>query len=262
MSHLDLFFKIVRFLSPKNKLFYLIISNGLKKFFRGLAAAPADFKNYIIDIYLDLCPDTTRELTKWEKQFGIVSKTKDDSERRSNISSYWSATGGQSAGYIQDQLCRAGFCVKVHENNPPVNPSLLLSGTAVMVAKGFNAFAGYETAYAGQSGGDYLVNGGQTATKPAYYGCGQEDLFCGGENAAAGFFEGYVNLEKIYPLPDDPDTWGAFFFIGGDATRDSNNELTSIDNVEIPNERKKEFEALIYKLKPAQTWAGYFITFT
>jgi hypothetical protein len=45
------------------------------------------------------------------------------------------------------------------------------------------------------------------------------------------------------------------FFIGGDATRDADGRLTSIDKVLIDEDRKEQFRTLVLKYKPLHSWA-------
>ena len=63
-------------------------------------------------------------------------------------------------------------------------------------------------------------------------------------------------------VPDDSDFWDFIFFVGGDATRDPvTHELTSIATVTLPIERRTEFEKLILKIKPVNTWGGIVIEY-
>lgn len=262
MSQVDRFFKVVKFLSPKANPFYLIIKNTLVKFYRGICAAPADFKEYILNIYLDLFPNTTRELGKWESEFGnSENKTQTDENRKMDLSTIWKSTGGQSPGYIQDKLNEAGFNVKVHENNPPVNPAFIVNGRPNIVCFGDNAIAGNPLAIAGRTGGELLVNSPIFTLSPKYVMvCGSPN-YCNNTKAVAGYFDEYNENLKTYELPTDITQWPAFIFIGGDATRNSSHELTAVDNADIEKGRGEDFKKLILTLKPAQIWVGLLINY-
>ena len=86
----------------------------------------------------------------------------------------------------------------------------------------------------------------------SYVICGNSNAVCGNANAVSGGFTG-IQIELIkYEIPSDPDTWPYFWYIG------------NVDfgvPVDIPIERKEEFETLILKIKPRQTWVGLFINY-
>lgn len=211
---------------------------------------------------MDLFPDTTRQLDEWNETFGIGFPASDEDDQRMDIDSAWKATGGQGRDYLQEVLNNAGFDVQVHENNPPVDPDLFLNSVPVMVAGGPAAYAGNDQAFAGKTGGFLLVNGPTLTNIPIYKSvAGAVNMVAGNQFAKAGQFEKFGTQDKIYQIPDDPDLWGGFFFIGGDATRNINNELETIENVDIPASRKNEFIRLILKIKPAQSWGGLMVNY-
>jgi hypothetical protein len=257
------FFKIFKLLFPFSNAFSLFINKRLSQFIKGLSALPQDLKEYIQNIYLDLFPDTTRLLDKWNETFGIGFPAKIEDDQRMDLDTTWKAQGGQGFEYIQNVLNNAGFDVQVHENNPPVDPDLFLNSIPIMVANGPAAFAGNDQAFAGKTGGDLLVNGPIVTNTPIYESiCGGANIVCGNDRAVCGQFDKFGTEDKIYQITDDPDLWGAFFFIGGDATRNAiTHELETIENIDIPIERKPEFIRLILKLKPVQTWAGLMIDY-
>lgn len=258
------FFKIFNFLFPRADAFsFSIITKPFVNFIKGLASVPADFRNYLDTLYLQLFPYTTSELSKWEEEFGIAFPALNDDDRRMNLDTNWKAKGGQAAGYIQSVLNNSGFDVLVHENNPPADPDVFLNSIPFMVCGGLAAYAGNDLAFAGKTGGDLLVNGPVLSSIPLYLSiCGQTEMVCGNDIAKSGYFLKFGTKDKIYEITDDPDLWGAFFFIGGEATRNATtHELEFIEKVDIPAERKNEFLRLILKIKPAQTWAGLLINY-
>ena len=260
---MDKFFKVFKLLFPYSNAFSLFVDKRLTQFIKGLSALPQNLKEYIQNIYLDLFPSTTRKLDKWNNAFGVGFPAKTEADQRTDLDAIWKSQGGQGADYIQEVLNNAGFDVQVHENNPPADPDLFLNNIPVMVAGGITAYAGNDLAFAGKTGGDLLVNGSIVTNIPLYLSvCGAVNMSCGNDEAKAGFFEKFGTIEKIYQITNDADLWGAFFFIGGDATRNAvTHKLETINNFDIQIERKAEFIRLILKLKPVQTWAGLMINY-
>lgn len=256
------FFRVIDKLLPRSRAFYLVVNKRLTQFFKGLAALPQDTKENFQNAYNDLFPNSTRHLDKWNETFGIGFPALSEDNQRMDLDSAWKATGGQGDDYIQEVLNNAGFDVQVHENNPAVDPDLFLNSIPIMVAGGPAAFAGNDQAFAGKTGGDLLVNGPILTNIPVYNSvAGALNMSAGNDFAVAGQFTKFGTVDKIYQIPDDPDLWGGFFFIGGDATRNGANELTAIENVNIPVERKSEFIRLILKIKPGQSWVGLMVNY-
>ncbi len=108
------FFRQFQHLLPDALAWRITVTKTLRQFFEGLTNAPSDARDYVDLVYDDVFPATTRELTQWEKQFGIQPNLV-DAVRRANIAAEWAATGGQSPSYIQGILQTAGFPVFVHD---------------------------------------------------------------------------------------------------------------------------------------------------
>lgn len=219
-------------------------------------------------------PFTTPLLSDLEREYGVPTDTRlSDAVRRETLAALVYGLGNNtgSKDNLQNALQAAGFDVQVHENSPAVDPDIFLNSVPLMVAGGDNAFAGYEplagppsTAVAGLTGGYLLVNGRQYTQRPEYDAiAGGDYMFAGNGNAVAGRYIGLIQDEIIYTIPDDPNAWPFFFFVGGDATRDpGTGELTGILKADIPAERQTDFERLILKYKPIHTWAGLIINYT
>jgi hypothetical protein len=262
-------FNIFKTLLPKSEAFSIIIQKWLTKFFEGLTAIPDDFRTFIDNIYMDLFPFDTRSPELWEEQFGIRIISSNDTTRRTNIDIQWKLKGGQSAKYIQDKLQDAGYNVQVHENNPQVDPDIFCSSDFIMTCDNIWAVCGNDDAFCGKSGGLILANGyiPQTSDLRDYLavcdGDGHTPTCCGRTTSLCGYFEQFIVEPKVYAIPDDDDYWGFVFFIGGDAIRNAiTHELESIENVQIPENQRIEFERLILKLKPVHTWCGLMIDYT
>jgi hypothetical protein len=261
-------FNIFKTLLPKSNAFNITIQKNLTKFFEGLTALPDNFRTYIDNIYFDIFPSTTRSPELWEDQFGITYPSSSITTRQNDIDTQWKLKGGQSAYYLQSILQDAGFDVQVHENNPKVDPDNFISGLFVMTCGMTTAVCGNDDAYAGKTGGFILANGflPDSSDLRDYLmvcgGDGFDNVTAGQSIAVCGYFEQFIIIPKTYEIPDDSDYWDFVFFIGGDATRDPvTHELTFIETVTIDSSRQSEFEKLILKIKPVNTWAGMLIDY-
>lgn len=257
------YFNIFKYLLPKCDAFIIFVQKKLTQFFEGITALPDDFRKYIDQIYLDIFPETTRSIELFEEQFGIINPSTDDAIRRNTISERWEKKECQGKDCLQDILQSAGFNVQVHENNPPVDPAIFLVGDFVMVAGGSNAYAGRSDAFAGKTAnGELLVNGFvPVASDQRLFIANAGNAWAGNQFSIAGYFTEFLVEDKTYTLPTDPKLFPFIFFIGGDATRNASNELTSIDVVDIPASREQEFKELILMHKPAQSWAGLIVNY-
>ena len=139
MAFNEKWFKIIKLLSPKSNAFSLFIQKKLTQFFEGLTTIPDDFRDYLHQVWFDIFPDTTRELTAWKEQFGMIYFPTVEADQIQALDTEWKLKGGQGKDYIEAQLVAAGFDVQIYENIPPVNPdfyyddNLLVNGP-VMIA--------------------------------------------------------------------------------------------------------------------------------
>jgi len=217
-------------------------------------------------------PLQTYILDDLEREFGILKNPNlTESLRRQQLDAKKNqAAGGGTASDLQTALDNAGFNVLVHKNNPPVDPAIFLIQNFQMIAGGDNAFAGFTLdginidAFAGLLGGELLVNGSVFDQTESYImQAGGDIAFAGNGDAIAGRFDSIIRIPIQYTIPIDPDNWPFVFFVGGVATRDVvTNELLSIEQGLVPQEREEEFKRIILSIKPIYTWAGLIITFT
>jgi len=98
----------LRHLLPDSTAWRLVVDRLLKQYLSGLATVGSDVVAFVDDVSDDLYPDTTRELSEWQKQFGLDALGS-DSAQRLDLAAAWAATGGQSPAYIQSILHAAGF---------------------------------------------------------------------------------------------------------------------------------------------------------
>ncbi len=169
---------------------------------------------------------------------------------------------------LQEELNRANFDLQVHLNDPPVDPAQFIDGNFNMQAGGDNAYAGYINpggglgAFAGIYGGEWLVNPIITNQVPAIeMQAGGDYAYAGLPNSCAGYFTSLKTWEATYSTPSQ-NYWPLCFFIGGEATRNAQGELTSIKTGKVLGNRKEELVTLILRIKPLMGWCGLVIEFT
>ena len=112
---MNLFFRMFQHLLPNARAWRLTIEKTLRNFFKGLSGIGADAVIYADFVWLDIFPNTTRELDEWELQFALPDTILTEPARRSRLDAHWKALGGQDRKYIEDTLRGAGFDVHVHE---------------------------------------------------------------------------------------------------------------------------------------------------
>ena len=262
---------VFKHLLPNARAWRIAIDKALRQFFDGLTDLPAGIQNFYDLIYLDLLPQSTRQLSLWEDQFALPETGLTEQERRDRLDATWKALGGQAPRYLQDTLQAAGFDVYVHEwwdpiNEPPVgvqvcvparNPHLYLTGGAPGV--GLLMFDGG----ADSQDGDTVSQDGSTSTPVGYplvnkvvtqgfISDGNPEMQDGDAQAQDGAI---VNdfVFKTYILPTDPDKYHYFLYIGG---------ATFPDQAAIPLSRRDEFEDLCLKICPLQLWLGILVTYS
>jgi uncharacterized protein YmfQ (DUF2313 family) len=256
-----LFLRQFEHLLPSGRAWRLTVGKTLRKFFEGLAAgAPPAARAFIDSVYLDLLPDTTRELPEWERQFGIfVAATDTEAQRRQRIDAEWKATGGQSPHYLQTILQAAGFEVFVHEWwKDAASFQQVACGEPL-------AQCGEPRALASDRNFRRFVHDPRDYTEQPLVGtvqCGEPLAACGEPSALANAFlanePGYLvnlNLTPQAPpaVPSAPQTWPFFLYVGGE---------TFPERAFVPRERRADFERLVLKLRPAQQWVVTLIDFS
>ncbi len=212
-------------------------------------------------------PQKTDYLSDLEKEYGLLTRTNlSEQVRRDRLAVRMFERGGTgSKDNLQTALTRAGFDVQVHENSPAVDPAIFLVQAFQMVAGDpVNAFAGDPFAYAGQIGGELLVNGPIFSQRPLYLmeAGGTPTSFAGDPLAYAGYYLDVTKIPITYEIPTDTRDWPLVFFVGGDATRNPSGELTDIEIAEVPIEREDEFKNIILRYKPVHSWAGLIVIYT
>lgn len=267
------FFRIIEHLLPHSIAFKLTIENKLKAFLIGLSYLPTDVKNYADLIFLDIFPETTRQVSEWEKQFGLIDSGLTESQRRIRLDSYWKDKGGQSPKYIQDTLQANGFDVYIHEwwekgtqasvnikdCTIPRNPLAILSEDGIVK---FSIQCNEPLSQSGETFvqcGEITGGAGYALVNKVYesaiieFQAGETLSQCGEIFAQCGEILGYGQKYKKYTIPNDVTKFPYFLYIGG---------RNFGDLAIIENKRKDEFENLILKIAPAQQWVGILVRYS
>lgn len=226
------FFKVLKLLFPKTKIFEFVVETKLKKFVRGLSALPDDTKKETEKVFLDLFPETTRAFDEWEKQFSVLFASEQYGENRVGIlKALWQAnTGGQSLKYFESVLQNVIPEIRVFENNPVKNPR---DANAV-----FGCMCGQKWSV-----------------------CGNKRLSCGYKVGDAEFSPSVIrnNSEQTYDIPVDAQFWENYFFIAKYVVRNSRQEIVYCQKLTLDVKWKAYIEYLILKMKPVHTGVIVFI---
>jgi len=271
MISLDIF----KHLLPNALAWNMTINKRLREFFEGLVPFANDIKVYIDLVWLDIFPDTTREITAWEKQLGLSTAIIDEQERRDRLTAAWKALGDQDPKYIQDTLQNNGFDVYIHEwwepgTEPlpgikqaatPRNPLQWIKqdetagGTFVSCGEVLS-LCGEPTALAGDGSeplGYILVNKIINMIPDVIVLCGEPEVLCGEPEALCGDFIEFIEVKKEYVVSNDPAEWPYFLYFGGE---------TFGNIATLPANRRDEFETLCLKICPTQQWLGMLIQYS
>jgi len=259
------FFRLFQHLLPKSFAWKIVSEKFLRKWFEGLVPSQIRYKLFLDKIFEDLDPQTTRELDRWEKQFGIRSFGT-EIERRNRLNGLWKLQGGQCALYLQNILHDAGFTeLFVHESwyedadeIKVRNPAFYLSPYPKLVFDAPEAVFDAPEAvfdYASSTDAYLLVNRGPgfSYIKPTAYACFDEPEAVFDEPEAVFDEEfGYRFVDEEYQIPQDPDLFKYFFYIGAE---------NFPEIAEVEREKKVLLESLILKYFPARLWGGMLIKY-
>ncbi len=233
-------------LLPTGRAWTLTVEKTLRKFFDALAPETEKPREFADDIFLDIFPATTRNLSAWENQFGLFNNKLSEAQRRTRLEVAWRDVGGQSPAYIQAQLQANGFNVFIHEWwVPGTEPAVGVHGTPTVRNPLSVLNPRYLLVVLGVDCGEELA------------ACGEELAACGEELAGS---VGYPLVNKFvydsdiigYTVPSDPTKWPFFMYVGGPNFGDI---------AEVPAIRRFEFEALLLKIRPAHLWIGVIVRY-
>lgn len=268
------FLNVFKHLLPRGRAWRITVDKKLRQFFAGLSGVSENIKTYLDDIWLDVFPETTGQLSYWEQQFGLPTTGVTEQQRRDRLTAAWRALGGQSPGYIQNTLRDNGFDVYVHEwwepgtepapgvkecvtaRNPLMYMRREFTQLEILVECGeLLAQCGEAFAEAGNGlnpRGYPLVNKVLRTVPDIIPLCGELLAEAGEEYALAGNYIRFRTDQQEYIVPRDPDKWPYFLYIGGE---------TFGDIAQVDPKRKDEFERLCLKICPTQQWLGMLVEY-
>lgn len=270
-----MFLRIFKHLLPNARAWRLTVDKKLRQFFDGLTAPlGSDIKSFFDNIWLDIFPETTREISAWEKQFGLRDTGITEQERRDRLAATWRYLGGQDPRFIQDTLQANGFDVYVHEwwqpgteaavgvksCTTPRNPLLYIrrefTNVDLLVECGeANVECGESFAECGnrlEPSGYPLVNKILQTIADIVPLCGETLAECGELEASCGNYTVFRNSFVEYIVPRDSTKWPYFLYIGGE---------TFGDLAQVDPKRRDEFETLCLKICPTQQWLGMLVEY-
>ena len=258
-----MFFRIFQHLLPNARAWRLTANKKLRQFFEGLTFLGSDVKEYVDLVWSDIFPQTTRELSAWEKQFGLPATTLTTQERRDRLDATWKALGGQSPSYIQTSLQSAGFNVFVHEWWTPLYIYSTECGVPLAEAGETSAVCGditganqpenpvtrdpFEVLTDGTIPFGYFLNSGGSVAIT-----GGSQAISGAANGVSGGLLVNKPVNIVYDVPTDQNKWRYIMYFGAQRYGD-----TAV----VDLARKDEFEALCLKLCPAQQWIGLIVEY-
>lgn len=242
---MNLFFRIFQHLLPTGEAWKTTIEKRLRSFFMGLTGVFVAVRLYVDLVWYDLFPDTTRELSTWEEQFGLPS-VGSEANRRLAVDASWKARGGQSRGYIQGIMQAAGFPVFVHDFWSAHDPFTTTPATVR------NPHDYTERPLVGTFQCQPTAEPGHTQCRPR---TDPNQPYC---NRFLANEPGYIVNDRLTydappPIPEDPDYWPYFMYVGG---------ATFGTSVDIPASQRTEFERRILQLRPLHLWVVLFVNYT
>jgi hypothetical protein len=261
----DLLRTVINKCLPPGSAWKVAPDSDLDNLYDGAAENWEIIRLFLADLKNIRDPQKTSYLDDLELEFGVVDNgTLTEQERRDRLEPIMfnrDVTG--TIDDMQAALDGSGFGMLVHNNDPPVDPSLFIDEDFYVYCAGDDAFCGNENAICGSAGGFLIVNGDITIQTPDFdILAGGQNAFCGNQLAICGSFIGTLSTPVLYDVPDNPGYWGLIFFIGGAATRDPvTDEITAIASVQIPIDRRDELIRLIVKNKPLHSWCGLIVEF-
>ena len=245
-----------------------LVASPLKEYIKGYSYFPATIKDFIDNVWNDIFPLKTGQISKWEQQFNIKGNGI-EVDRRDGILARWRAQGGQGKDYLQDLIHSAGYMdVFIHEwwtdlggglydtKNPNAyvvndNPELYQTYCLAPDSDCGSPDAGCGILISGN--GSILVNKGPTFALDQYQTyCLGPDSDCGSPEAGCGIYEGIGFFDVIYDVPNTVDDYRFVIYISGE---------TFPDFVDIPISKRDEFERLLLTYFPAQQYLALLINY-
>jgi hypothetical protein len=230
-------FSALRKLLPSGEAWTIPSGSGIAKVLEGLSGAFDRAKAFADLAYLDMFPDSTRELEEWKAEFGCYPHSDCPEElMRAYLANRSAERRGQSPSEMRAAFVAAGFDAYVHECWASRSP---------FTARDPRSYT--------------------TAPRIGQFRCaaaGDGDARCGAPGVRCNRFLANVTSywdtlrwsgEAPAPIPSDSDYWPFFIYIGGE---------TFGTSFSIHSERWREFQWLVEQIKPARHWVVFNVTFT
>lgn len=261
---MSVFLRLYKHLLPRARAWYITVTKPLRNFFVALSDEPSSVRTFFDDVWDLINPQTTTEITVWEKQWGLTESDILEQERRDRLDAAWKARGGQNPRYIQDKVWNAGFTdVYLHQwwepgSDPPISrvPVPYVTDTELVLCGEALAECGEATAECGEfeAPAGYLLVNKIFVAQLAYTAlCGEALAACGESLAECGENDGIEFVRKGYDVTTDPATWPLYMYFCGE---------TFGTQADVPLARKDEFENLLLTIDPAQQWLVLIINYT
>jgi hypothetical protein len=263
-----MFLRIFKHLLPNARAWRITVDKKLRQFFEGLSGTGEDVKAFLDGVWLDIFPETTREISAWEKQFGLRDAGLTEQERRDRLDATWKALGGQDPRYIQDTLQANGFDIYVHEWwAPGVFPLNAFYCGDVAAESGEAGVECTAVTASARNPNDVLAPDNITPVIGRGYPLVnlitelEPNLLalCGEAAAESGeppiSCYNYVDFNfgiRKYETTSDPATWPYYLYLGG---------VNFGDIAQVPAARRVEFETLCLKICPNQQWLGILVEY-
>lgn len=242
--------KAFKMLFPSGKAFDFIANGNQDKINKSLCQEPENIKLYFDTIRDAGLPGKIPSafFSDWEDFLGIKNTGElTETQRSQKILAKYISIGGQGKDYVKSILNHAGFDVYIYENLPSDG---MRSYTSLMGASymGDVLMGNYTSRIDPRT----LTDGTLLAGSPDYslqrvYMATMGDMYLGDtQMGGLGDFNGDKIIATEYAIPSTPERYVFFWFIAGQ------NGL--YDFVDIPIERKTDFEEMILQIKPAHTW--------
>jgi hypothetical protein len=233
---MSVFFRLLQHLLPTGRAWRLVFGKQIRKFFEGLATPFQGVRDHIDQIWLDIFPQTTRQLSQWETQFGLLAGATEE-DRRAALTGAWQAQGGQSPSYLQTTLQAAGFDVFVHEWWVP--------GSDPRVARDPRDYTNAPTFGTWQCTDSSLPSDQPQCTGREFRGSRQPQCNRFLANEPMYLVNKRLSEDAPPPIPNDSTKFPFFLYVGGETFPD----LAVVDSA-----RRQEFERLVLRLRPTNAW--------
>jgi len=265
-----------------------LVASPFREYIKGYSYFPATIRDFIDNVWNDIFPSKTRELSKWEQQFNLQPGGTTQ-ERIDNLAGRWQAQGGQGFDYLQDLIQNSGYPqVFLHQWWQPAdayrvyclapdsdcgsesaecgvfvpdsaistrNPNIFLDSIYLTYCLSPDSDCGSAEAECG--GTTYetklLVNKGPEIASFDYaMYCLAPDSDCGSSDAECGVLTGLTFNPIEYQIPQTEDDWRFMIYVGAEIFGDI---------AEVPAELQGEFERLLLGKLPYQQWIGLMINY-